>query len=812
MRRLMGLLRVCIVLSLVVGLLGTVAVGALYWHLVPQLPPVSDLRKIQLQVPLRVYSADSGLLAEFGEKRRVPLVFAEIPETLRQAVLASEDDRFYEHPGVDWQGLTRAVVYLLRTGQKGPGGSTITMQVARNFFLSREKTYIRKLNEILLALKIERELDKEQILELYLNKIFLGQRAYGVGAAAQVYYGKPLDELTLAQTAMIAGLPKAPSSDNPVANPKRAVERRRYVLGRMRELNFINAAEYDLADKAPVTARVHVQRTDIKGAYVAEMARAWMEERFGEETYSQGYKVYTTVQSKLQNAATLALRDALIAYDRRHGYRGAEQNGTLPTSQSELDGLLSAVPDVGGLRPALVLKIGEKSAQIYVKDQGQVEITWTGLKWARRYINENRRAKKPKTAAEIMSPGDLIRVRKLEQEWQLAQIPEVQGAFVSLGPKDGRILALVGGFDFYRSKFNRVMQAERQPGSNFKPFIYSAALKFGFNPSSIINDAPVVISDVSLEGDWRPENYSSKFFGPTRLREGLYKSRNLVSIRVLRAIGIDYAVDYVSNFGFEKERLPRNLSLALGSATVKPIELVTGYAGIANGGYKIEPYLIARVDDSEGNPIYEASPYVVCEACSDTPKEGKTDDNNAQEQTTQAVEKAAPRIASPENIWLMHSMLQDVVKRGTGRRALTLKRKDLSGKTGTTNDQQDAWFSGFMPDLVASAWVGFDKLAPLGRRETGGRAALPIWIDYMRIALEDYPERFLPQPDNIISVRINPRTGKPADVSDADAIFDWFIADRLPDLKTAQNPSVTSTKAKPGKETKSPESVNKQLF
>jgi len=467
MPRLSGLLRLFIVLVLVSGLLGLVAAGALYWYLVPNLPPASALRDVQLQVPLRVFSAEGDLLAEFGEKRRVPLKLDQIPEIMRQAVLASEDERFYVHPGVDWQGLTRAVVYLLRTGEKGPGGSTITMQVARNFFLGREKTYLRKLNEILLALKIERELSKQQILELYLNKIFLGQRAYGVGAAAQVYYGKPLEELSLAQIAMIAGLPKAPSNDNPVANPERAVDRRRYVLGRMRELKFINAAEYELANKAPVAARIYAQRTDTEAAYVAEMARAWMQERFGEGSYSEGYKVYTTITSKLQVAANQALRSALVAYDQRHGYRGAEQNGTLPASTAELDGLLAAVPVVGGLVPALVLELGDKSARIYVKERGETEISWPGLKWARRYISENRRGPEPKTATDILSPGDLIRVQERDQVLHLAQIPEAQGAFVSLGPWDGRILALSGGFDFSRSKFNRVMQAERQPGSNF---------------------------------------------------------------------------------------------------------------------------------------------------------------------------------------------------------------------------------------------------------------------------------------------------------------------------------------------------------
>jgi penicillin-binding protein 1A len=767
------------------GLLTVVAAGALVWTLAPQLPSIDSLREVQLHVPLRVYTAEGALMAEFGEKRRIPVTVAEVPETLVQAVLAAEDDRFFEHPGVDWQGLTRAVLHVIRTGEKGPGGSTITMQVARNFFLTREKTYARKLNEILLALKIEREISKDEILELYLNKIFLGHRAYGVGAAAQVYYGKSLPALTLAQTAMIAGLPKAPSKFNPIANPERAVQRRDYVLGRMRDLAFISQEQYAEATAAPVSASIHGQRTEVPGAYLAEMVRAWMEERYGEDAYGRGFKVYTTVQSRLQEAATQALRDALVNYDTRHGYRGAEQNGALPASEAEMVAFLAQQQTFGGLLPALVVEVLEKSARVHVKELGVVELPWEGIRWARRHVNENAVGAAPKKAADVLQPGDLVRVKQTTRTpkktkknpkpepvtfWRLTQLPAVEGALVSLSPDDGRILALSGGFDFFHSKFNRAVQAERQPGSSFKPFIYSAALEFGFNPGSIINDAPVVFEDASLEDAWRPENYSGKFFGPTRLRQALYKSRNLVSIRLMRSMGIDYTVEYAQRFGFVPERLPRNLSLSLGTATVTPLEVATGYSVLANGGFKVEPYLVARVETEDGEIVYEAKPPLVCPEC----------EEGVQEVHGHPV---APRVISAENAWLMNSLMGDVIRRGTATRARVLERNDLAGKTGTTNDQKDAWFSGFNRDVVATAWVGFDKLAPLGRREVGGRAALPAWIDYMRVALEGREERTLEQPAGLVSVRINAKTGKPTSASDENGIVEYFLASRAPATK-----------------------------
>ncbi|MDX1513044.1 MAG: penicillin-binding protein 1A [Gammaproteobacteria bacterium] len=797
------------------GALGTLLTGAgVYWYLNPKLPSIDVLKDVKLQVPLRVYTRDAKLIAEFGEKRRTPLALDQVPELMIQAVLASEDERFYEHPGVDWQGLTRAVIHLIRTGEKGPGGSTITMQVARNFFLGREKTYVRKLNEILLALKIERELSKGEILELYLNKIFLGHRAYGVGAAAQVYYGKPLAELELAQVAMIAGLPKAPSRFNPIVNPERAVARRNYVLGRMRELNFITQAQHDQAASAPVNASVHGLAVEVNAPYVAEMARVFMEKRLGDDAYTGGYKVFTTIDSRLQEAAKTALRNALMDYDLRHGYRGPELQLDPVSAREDLQKALSDIPGVGGLRPAAVFEVAEKSAKVLTKDAGEIEIPWEGLEWARSYRDENRTGAAPKKAADVVQVGDVVRVRRDPEKdvWHLVQIPAVEGALVSLDPNDGAVQALSGGFDFYRSKFNRVIQAERQPGSSFKPFIYSAALEYGFTPASLVNDAPVVFNDPGIEAVWRPENYSGKFFGPTRIREALYKSRNLVSIRLVRAIGVQQTVEHIERFGFDPARLPRNLSIALGSATVTPMELARGYAALANGGYLLDPYLILKAEDADGVVIMEARPLRICRECEkqperattvavEQPSEGPIPDafpiSPESTEPEQEVDRLAPRVISPRNAWLMHSLMRDVIKRGTGRRALSLGRADLAGKTGTTNDQRDAWFSGFNPDIVTTVWVGFDQLEPLGRRETGARAALPMWIDYMRVALEGREEKYLEQPEGLVTVRIDPETGLLARANDENAIFETFYSERAPDsLAEATTPTAGTGQTK----------------
>ncbi|MCB1746223.1 MAG: penicillin-binding protein 1A [Gammaproteobacteria bacterium] len=790
------MLRIAFYSLLLAGLLGVLGVAGIVWYIVPQLPPVEALREVHLQTPLRVFSRDGRLIAEFGEKRRNPVAIEDVPLVMKQAFLAAEDDRFYYHPGVDWMAIARAMVELVQTREKRQGGSTITMQVARNFFLTPEKTYERKLKEIVLAVVIERELTKDEILELYLNKIFLGHRAYGVGAAAQVYYGRPLGELDLAEVAMIAGLPKAPSRTNPISNPGAAMERRNYVLARMLKLGFIEPADYEVALAAPNTAEWHGQAVEVPAPHVAEMVRDRLLDEYGEIAYTAGYRVTTTVDSRLQDAAEQAVRAALIGYDHRHGYRGVEAH--FEPGEIADDGArraaLAAHPMLGGLAAALVVAVGEQSATVWTRDQGELELPWDGLKWARKRLGTDAVGAAPKTAADVVAVGDVVRIRFREPPaadaaepapgyWQLEQLPAVEGALVSLDPHDGAIRALVGGFDYDRSKFNRVLQARRQPGSNFKPFIYSAALEKGFTAASFINDAPIVFDEPGLESAWRPENYSGQYYGPTRLREALINSRNLVSIRLLRAIGVDYALEYVARFGFHPDELPRNLSMALGSGEVTPLQLVSGYAVLANGGYRVEPYFIQRIEDGDGEPLFEASPATVCTVC----EQVELDDDGEPSDLETLVsmqhlppQNPAPRVIAAENAWIMNSMMQDVIKFGTGRRARSLGRQDLAGKTGTTNDQKDAWFSGFNANVVTTVWVGFDRVAPLGRRETGAQAALPMWIDFMKVALDGMPEATMERPPGLVTVRIDPDTGLLAGANNPNAIFESFREGHVP--------------------------------
>lgn len=757
------------------------AVGV-YAYIAPELPATAALREVRLQVPLRVYSRDGELIAEFGEKRRLPVAIHQVPDMTIKAFLAAEDDRFFEHPGVDYQGLMRAAIELLRTGEKRQGGSTITMQVARNFFLTSEKTYLRKLTEILLALKIERELTKLEILELYLNKIYLGQRAYGVGAAAQVYYGTTLDSLSVAQHAMIAGLPKAPSLYNPVTDPARAVVRRNYILGRMRELGFIDAPTYEQAIAEADRARVHAAAVEVEAPYVAEMVRAELVGLYGEEAYSQGLHVYTTLDGRQQTAANAALRAGLLEYDRRHGYRGPERKIDLSagTDPESVAALLRQEREMGGLLPAIVVAVAEKSCRAVLRDGREIELGWDGMSWARRYQSANQRGPAPKSAADVVAVGDLIRVAPDGEGWRFAQLPAVQGALVALDPADGAVLALVGGFDFLHSKFNRVVQANRQPGSSFKPFIYSAALEQGFSTATVLNDAPVVFDDPSLERAWRPENYSGRFYGPTRLREALVHSRNLVSIRLLQAIGVRPAREHALRFGFRSESLPPELSLALGSGTLTPLEITRGYAVFANGGYLVTPYFIGRIVDPAGTVLFEANPERACTDCATaSPDVAAAPTQGAAGPDVPSA--AAPRVISPQNAWLMTSMMQDVIRRGTGQKARALGRNDLAGKTGTTNEQRDAWFCGYTPAVAASAWIGFDEVAPLGANETGGNAALPIWMDYMKAALDGQPEAPLPQPEGLVTVRIDPHDGLLAGADQADAVFEVFREGEVPE-------------------------------
>ncbi|HSH41268.1 MAG TPA: penicillin-binding transpeptidase domain-containing protein, partial [Arenicellales bacterium] len=619
------------------------------------------------------------------------------------------------------------------------------------------------------------------------NKIYLGQRAYGVGAAAQVYYDKRIDELTLAQMAMIAGLPKAPSRDNPVTDAVRAEQRRNYVLRRMYALDYIDAEQYRQALAAPVSASLYTRSSELEAGYVAEMVRARMVERFGEQAYTEGYQVLTTLESDRQRAANRALRSALMEYDRRHGYRGHEGQVQLPeTAPAEAAArALSDRSPLAGLVPAVVLTLEAQAFTALLKDGREVTVAWEGIEWARPYISHDRRGKAPTQAADVVEPGAIVRLQALEEGWRLAQLPAIEGALVSLRPEDGAIVALVGGLDYFRSKFNRAVQAQRQPGSSFKPFVYSAALDKGFTAATIINDAPVVFDDPGLEAHWRPENYSGRFYGPTRLREALTHSRNLVSIRVLQDIGVRFAIDYVQRFGFQAGQLPANLSLALGSGSVSPLQMARGYAVFANGGYRIDPYFIDRILDGEGKTLFEARPPTVCRDCesataAEPPPAPVADTEVMPEATTPAPLPRAERVLEPRNSWLMNSLLQDVIKRGTGRRALTLGRGDLRGKTGTTNDQRDAWFCGFTPGLVSVVWVGFDDLAPLGRGETGSRAALPMWIDYMQAALEGIPEQRRDPPPGLVTVRIDPVTGLLSPSGQTGAIFETFRQEQVP--------------------------------
>jgi penicillin-binding protein 1A len=752
--------------------LGVLLAATIALLLTPTLPSLDDLSGNNLKVPLRIYSVEGTLIAEFGEERRIPVKTHEVPPRLVQAILAAEDDAFYVHQGVDFQGIARAAINNLRRGRTSEGASTITMQVARNYFLSPEKTYSRKIKEVLLAFKIEREFSKDEILELYLNKIFLGNRAYGFAAASQIYFGKPLAEAGLPEFALLAGLPKAPSRYNPLANPQSALDRRGYVLRRMLKLGYINETEFTEAMNAPLGASRHALRYSVDAPYIAEMVRQYMVGKYSEASYADGYHVYTTIRARDQQAAELALRKALLDYDRRHGWRGpaGHENVNRKTETSRLDELLKDYPVVGGLLPAVVVHTEEKLAVAYTQDGTRVELGMPAMAWAARYIDEDAIGGSPRKATEVVRLGDVVYLERTgEDEWKLAQLPQVEGGFVSIDPKNGAILSLVGGFDFFRNQYNHVALAQRQPGSSFKPFIYSAALERGFTPASLISGAPIVIEDVSLEDEWRPEDYSRKFFGPTRLRKALALSLNLVSVRLLRAITPEVAAEYMGRFGFDPARLPKNLSLTLGTAEATPLQMASAFAVFANGGYRIEPYFIERVEDANKNILEQANPVTVCPNC---PAPVAVDP------ATPAPRHAAPAI-SAQNSFLMTSILRDTVSYGTAQAANVLNRKDLAGKTGTTNDHRDAWFNGFNSELVGIAWVGFDQNQPLGKGETGGRAALPMWIEYMRVALDGVPETPLVPPAGIVSATINRETGKPTTVSDPEAMPEYFMAGTL---------------------------------
>jgi penicillin-binding protein 1A len=763
--------------------LAVIGLISLYYFLAPKLPEISELKQTPLQVPLRIFSAENLLIAEYGDKRRIPIEYSDVPTQLVHAFLASEDDRFFEHPGVDYQGLLRAAYSLATTGQKAQGGSTITMQVARNFYLSNEKTYLRKLNEIILSLQIEQSLTKEEILTLYLNKIYLGNRAYGIAAASIVYYGRPLNELTLAEYAMIAGLPKAPSRYNPLANPERALIRRNYVLRRMWEVGFITEQAFLTASQDPITSSYHSREVEVYAPFVAEMVRTQLIDMYGEDAYKMGLNVYTTIQGKQQRAANYALQKALLDYDHRHGYRGPLKQVAIqePNDLDYINDVLADFETVGPLVPSIVTETNSDSAILQLKERGAITLSIDDLAWARKKLSTNSRGKKPSTTTDVFTVGDIVYLyQNQDKAWQLAQIPEAEAALVAVSPYDGSVTALNGGFEYFQNKFNRATQSRRQPGSGFKPFLYSAALEKGYTPATIINDAPVVFDDPGLENVWRPENYSGKFYGPTTLRKALINSRNLVSIRLIRDISPSYTADYASQFGFESNQMPRNLSLALGSGNAAPWDMARAYSAFANGGYRIEPYVIHHIENANSEIIYQAQPLTVCETCS---LQATDVDYNTDEYTQF---HPAKRIMTPQNNYIMNSLLRDVVKYGTGRKALSLGRDDLAGKTGTTNDQVDAWFNGFHPELVAIAWVGFDSPRTLGRYETGGRAALPMWIDFMKVALEDVPDEPLILPVDMVTVQIDPQTGLLAGPHTQGAIYESFRNENVPTMMSPE--------------------------
>lgn len=717
-----------LVFMLTATVLGFATLGtaiALAW---PKLPSLESLTDYRPRIPLRVYTSDGYLLGEFGEERRAFVKIDQVPQTLKNAILAAEDERFYEHAGVDPVGIVRAALANLASGGRGQGASTITMQVARNFFLSREKTYNRKLYEILLAVKIERNLTKDQILEIYINQIFLGHRAYGFAAAARTYFDKAIGELTLSEAAMLAGLPKAPSAYNPISNLPRATNRQRYVLRRMLEAGFIDNDVYQTAAGNAVKVATSRPADRPESAdFVAEMARQIAVEQFGEDAYHLGIKIITTVSSTDQAAALHALRQGALAYDRRHGYRGPEAFVNLDSSgETDIDTLadqLDEFPNFGELASALVLESSPKKVRAFTNNQ-IITITDGGLSFAAPMLADRA------PQARRIRPGAIIRVRKIDDKnWEILQLPEVEAALVSIDAATGAVRALVGGFDFNRNKFNHATQAYRQPGSSFKPFIYSAALERGYSPSSYVDDAPLYFpAEVTGSKAWEPQNYDNKFDGPMTLRDALTRSKNMVSIRLLQSITPEYAQDYITRFGFEPARHPAFLTMALGAGATTPWQLAAGYAVFANGGFKVEPFIVKEIIDGQGRTVAKVDPPVAG--------------------------RSAPRVIDPRNAWLVDSMLQDVVSRGTAVRAKALRRQDLAGKTGTTNDYVDAWFAGYSPDIVAVSWVGFGQPRNLGRGETGSRAALPIWINYMRTALKDVPEKARALPPGLLPVSL----------------------------------------------------------
>ncbi len=777
-----------VALGLNLAAVGVLGVAILVATTLAELPRTEALREVRLQEPMRVFSADGVLMAEFGAERRQPVPYAEVPQRLVDAFLATEDSRFFQHEGVDLIGLGRAALSFLQTGERSQGGSTITMQVARNFFLSPEKTFRRKLSELLLSLHIERTLTKQEILELYLNKIFFGHRAYGISAAAELYYGKTLRQLTLPQMAMLAGIPKAPSANNPVSNPKRALERRNYILGRMHELGYLTAKEYQEAVAAPDTARLARRPIAMEAGYVAEMVRRDLVARYGAEAaYGNGFQVTTTIDSRLQREAEGAVHRAVLDYDQRHGYRGAESKHKLAgLSDEALDTLLAKAGRLPELTAALVLRAGDKEAEVFIGQGKRVKLTLGQMRWASRYRNEDAKGPAPDRVTQVVATGDLIRLRKAAGGgWDLAQAPHVAGALSVLDPVDGALVALVGGYDFRDSKFNRAVDARRQPGSSFKPFVYAAALDLGWTPASLLQDKRLEIP-VSKGKVWRPDNYDGKTMGPIRLRLALIKSRNLASVWLLREIGLDEALDFASRFGFDPASLPHGFTLVLGTAAASPTQMAGAYAVFANGGFRIIPHFIDKILDGNGALVFAAKAPRACADCWFRYPQASAG--------VQALGMAggpapdAPRVLDPRVVWQMNSIMGDVIRQGTGRKALALKRDDIAGKTGTTNEVRDSWFCGYQRDLVAVSWMGFDDFSPLGKGETGGQAALGMWVDFMGQALAGKPEATLEVPAGLTEVRVAKSDGRLTRKTGESSLPEWV---REEDAQAPEGPAPT---------------------
>ena len=771
--------------------MGAVVIGG-YFYVEPSLPKGAELRDVEIQVPLTVYSRDDRLIAQFGEQKRTPVPLAQIPDLVVQAFLAAEDDTFFEHPGIDYTGTARSIVnYLIAGGDdRVPGASTITQQVAREFLLTKDYSLVRKFREWVTAVRIEREFTKNEILELFLNTTFLGQRSYGVVAAARSYFDKDLEELTLAEAALIAGIPQGPSILNPVSNPDAARSRRAYVLRRMLELGLITRPELEAASGVPVLPTLYGANIELNAPYVAEMVRAELLRRYGPAAYTAGLKVTATIDSRLQTASNTAIREALLAYDRRHGYRGPLARVDLgegePTPES-LREILSDYPPLLEYESAIVVDVGDEAASVYTPYRGFLTMEFAAVAWARPYVSDDEQGPAPRTIADVLARGDLVRIRANEDAGtiELAQIPDVQGALVSLDPNDGAIVALNGGFDFNLDNFNRATQSRRQPGSAFKPFTFSAALENGFTVATIVTDSPLTMEVTEQENVWRPRNYGDKWYGDVPLRRVLEQSINVAAVKVVQQTGVPTVVEHVRRFGFSNVATPRSLAIALGAGGVSPLELARGYAAFANGGYRITPYFIERIEDSTGFVLYEAKPKFACNVC-DADEDAAIDPTAGDTVLVSSVRELYPdmrkaeRIISPQNAYLVTDMMQGVIRRGTGRRAQALGRTDLAGKTGTTNEDRDTWFAGFNADLVGVTWVGFNQDRPLGRGEEGARTALPMWISFMGEALASSPAHLHPQPPGIVEVRINPENGLTASERNRDFIMEKFRIDHLP--------------------------------